>query len=567
MYVVSMINDGIPTIIHGPGTSNLKISDAQITKEVNKFDSFTFTVYSDNPGFDLVVPFSTLIKVQNVKNGEFVFEGRVISPSPAMDSVGIVSKEVTCEGLMGYLCDSCQFYAEEQYYGDSDTQTGLQLYLQTLLNRHNEAVEEDKRISLGSVTLQTFDTTNGVTKSISRGSTWDNINDKLIDVFGGEMRVRRDEDGVLRLDYEERLGVTRATRIQIARNLIESSQEPDPSEVITRLYPYGCKLTETVIDADGNEVEQETERRLGIETVNDNLPYIDDVVGIRTYGIIEGYQEWDDITIPSNLLAKAQEFLGENNRVPMSTSISAVDLSLLGIDPDSFKIHDWYPVYNPLIGLDETLEIVKQTIDVNEPQNSTFDLGETAYTLSGDIAGGNLPGEYYEFVSTTNTNTTNINNRITTTNASIKVFEDRINSIVSETNTITGDINEIYTQLTNLEQTPDSWTYEFVTQLQQEIQNVDGTYGTIYSEQLKYIKFIDGEIWLGRDPDPGQDDFKVVISNERIRFLQNNIEVAYISNESLSITDATITNALNLGNFMFVPRTNGNLTLRYIGED
>lgn len=566
MYVVTLINDGVPVVIHYSGTSPIKVSDAQIVKEVNKFDSFSFTIYPENPGFNEINPFSTLVKVQNIRTGEVEFDGRVISPSPAMDSDGIVSREVTCEGLMGYLCDSFQYYVEEQHYGDSASQTGLQLYIQTLLNRHNQAVEEQKRVYMGNVTLQTFDTSSGVTKSISRGSTWDNISDKLIDVFGGEMRVRRGDDDKLYLDYAEKLGTTRATRIRIAQNLQESSQEADPTEVITRLYPYGCKLTVTTTDDEGNEVEEETEERLTIESVNNNIPYIDDIVAIQRYGIIEGYQEWDDITQPANLLAKAQDWLGENNQLPVSTSITAVDLSLLGIDADSFKIHDSYPVYNPLIGLDMTLEIVKQTIDVNEPENSTFDLGEVSYTLSADIAGGNLPGEYYEFVSKTETGITNVNNSVKVTNASIKVYEDRINQTVQEINTVNNELTTIKTQMTELEQTPDSWTFNFVTQLEQYVNNLDAEFNTNYSEQLKYIKFIDGEIWLGRDPDPGQDDFKVVISNERIRFLQNNVEVAYISNESLQITDATVLNSLTLGNFKFIPRANGNLTLRYMGE-
>lgn len=566
MYAISLINDGIPIIIHRPGTSDIKVYDAKITREVNKFDSLTFTIYPGNPGFDHMTPFSTTVIVENLRSREVEFEGRVISPAPSMDSAGIVSIDVTCEGLMGFLCDSFQKYTEEAHYSDFATKTGLQSYIETLLDRHNAVVEEAKRIYPGSITLQTFDTSSGVTKSISRGSTWDNISSKLLDVFGGEMRVYRGNDSLLYLDYAESLGTTRSTQLRVARNLQESSQEADPTGVVTRLYPYGCKLSRESVDADGNAFEEETEERLGVEDVNDGSPYIEDPVALARYGVIEGYQEWDDITQPVNLLTKAREWLGENNKLTLTTSIRAVDLSLLGYDADSFKIHDSYPVYNPLIGLDETLEIVKQVIDINEPQNSTIDLGDVSYTLSAGIAGGNMPDEYYEFVSQTNTNITNVSNSTRVNSASLKVFEDRINSTATQVTIINDGMSTISTKLTELEQTPDSWTYNFVTSLESQLANLDSTYSTNYSEQLKYIKFIDGEIWLGRDADEGQDDFKVVISNERIRFLQNNTEVAYISNQSLSITDATVMNRLNLGIFTFVPRKNGNLTLRYMGD-
>ena len=50
------------------------------------------------------------------------------------------------------------------------------------------------------------------------------------------------------------------------------------------------------------------------------------------------------------------------------------------------------------------------------------------------------------------------------------------------------------------------------------------------------------------------------ISNERISFMDGESEVAYISNGKLYITDGEFLNSLQLGNFVFEPRTNGNLS-------
>lgn len=121
------------------------------------------------------------------------------------------------------------------------------------------------------------------------------------------------------------------------------------------------------------------------------------------------------------------------------------------------------------------------------------------------------------------------------------------------------------TRITELLQTAAGFEFNF-QELTETITQLGDQTSTEYSERLKYIKFIDGEIWLGRDPDPGQDDFKVVIGNQKISFLQNNIEVAYISNDRLYITNARITTRLEIGNFAFFPRSNGNMTLRYIGD-
>ena len=110
--------------------------------------------------------------------------------------------------------------------------------------------------------------------------------------------------------------------------------------------------------------------------------------------------------------------------------------------------------------------------------------------------------------------------------------------------------------------------FEFNFQtIQESVTEINNQITTEYSERLKYIKFIDGEIWLGRDPEPNEDDFKLVVTNQRIRFLQNNVEVAYISDQKLYINNATITNRLDLGLFAFFPRSNGNLTLRFFGDE
>ena len=58
--------------------------------------------------------------------------------------------------------------------------------------------------------------------------------------------------------------------------------------------------------------------------------------------------------------------------------------------------------------------------------------------------------------------------------------------------------------------------------------------------------------------------FKVQITNEEIRFVENDIPVAYVNNEVLKITDAEITNSLRIGNYLFKQRPSGNLGISYV---
>lgn len=558
MYSVTAINDGARVVIHDPTTSQVKLDEAVISRERNKFDSLKFTIYPDNPGWDMLRPFATTVEVVDHITGRTVFDGRVLMPVPEMDEDGAVSKTVTCEGVSAYLCDSFTPYEEERHWPDEGDVSGLRSYISHLLDIHNGSVEEHKRIRAGEITLKTFGTTGSVTKGVSRGTTWGNIEDKLLKVFGGEIRVRRGGDGLLYLDYAERLGKTRATRIEVARNMVSGSSEINPENVITRLYPHGAKLKQTVTDDSGNTSEVETEQRVGIESVNDGVSYIDDAVAIKQYGVIEGFELWDDVTQPENLLTKAREWLGHNNAMPVSHSFSAYDLSTLGIDPDGFELLDSYPCYNPLIGIDDTLEIVRQSINITSPEESTFDMGKTAYMLTSDIVSNDqLQSQIEQLKSDTKTQVVNVGNAVKDNSASFQIEADRIVQTVSQQ---IQDANQNIQDVAEMVQGWDGWEFNF-EQIRQSVDEL----GTAYGTQLKYIHFKDAEIWLGKEPEPTENDFKVVIGNERIRFLQNNVEVAYISNSRLYITDARVTNRLEIGNFAFFPRENGNMTLRYIG--
>lgn len=77
----------------------------------------------------------------------------------------------------------------------------------------------------------------------------------------------------------------------------------------------------------------------------------------------------------------------------------------------------------------------------------------------------------------------------------------------------------------------------------------------------KYIRFKNGKIEIGEINSP----FKSIQEKNKIRFLYNNVEVAYFSNEKLYVTDGEFLNSLILGNFGFFPRQNGNLSFKKVG--
>lgn len=357
MFIVTITNGAENTIIHSDGTD--RISGGKVAKSINAVDSFSFTIYPNNVGYDFLKPLTTAVKVYDENTGKDIFIGRVLKCPDSMDERGLICRKVTCEGRLGWLYDSVQPYVEYKM-------VGISTVLSSFLSKHNAQVGADKRIELGQVTVTA---SNNYTYTANWDKTMDVIADKLIGKFGGEIQLR-DKDGKVYLDYLENIGHGTDTTIELAVNLKTISREVDETAVITRLYPLGAKLTDS-------------EKRLTIGTVNGGKDYIEDSSLIAKYGVISGPQIWDDITLASNLLSKGKEYLKSVNRAKVQYQITALDLSRIDKHIEQFELGCWYRVKNSLMGIDEDLRIVGISIDLDNPQASQLTFGDRFETLSG----------------------------------------------------------------------------------------------------------------------------------------------------------------------------------------
>lgn len=357
MFIVTITNGAENTIIHSDGTD--RISGGKIAKAINAVDSFSFTIYPNNAGYDLLKPLTTSVKVYDESTDKDIFIGRVLKCPDSMDERGLICRKVTCEGRLGWLYDSVQPYVEYKM-------VGISTVLSSFLSKHNAQVGADKRIELGQVTVTA---SNNYTYTANWDKTMNVIADKLIGKFGGEIQLR-DKDGKVYLDYLENIGHGTDTTIELAVNLKTISREVDETAVITRLYPLGAKLTDS-------------EKRLTIGAVNGGKDYIEDSSLIAKYGVISGPQIWDDITLASNLLSKGKEYLKSVNRAKVQYQITALDLSRIDRHIEQFELGCWYRVKNSLMGIDEDLRIVGISIDLDNPQASQLTFGDQFETLSG----------------------------------------------------------------------------------------------------------------------------------------------------------------------------------------
>lgn len=357
MHTITITNGIEKTTIHSDNLD--RISGGKIVKAVNAVDSFTFTIYPDNAGYDKLKPLTTSITVTDDSTGKDVFIGRVLKCPDSMDEQGLICKSVTCEGRLGWLYDSVQPYIEYKM-------VGVQTVLASFISKHNAQVGDDKHISVGQVTVTAE---NNYTYSVNWVSTMDAISEQLVGKFGGEIQLR-DQDGKVYIDYLEHIGHGTDTKIELAVNLKTISREVDETSVITRLYPLGAKLTDS-------------EKRLTIGSVNGGKDYIEDSALVAKYGVISGTQTWDDVTQASILKTKAMAFLKSANKAKKQYKITAVDLSTIDMNFEQFELGCWYRVVNPLMGIDEDLRIIGITINLDNPEQSELTFGDKFETMTG----------------------------------------------------------------------------------------------------------------------------------------------------------------------------------------
>lgn len=558
MYIIKIYNNGIPKEIHG---ERQKLKSGKVVKGINAIDSFSFTMLPSNAGFNLLREKKTLVTVYNTNKKRYEFFGRVLYSNPSMSEDGKIQKEAVCESYFGFLCDSEQHYVEEQNW----TVTGL---LEYLITEHNSQVEGYKHFAIGEVTVE--DPNDNLYCGIQRKNTWETIKEKLLNALGGEIRFRV-VDEVIYIDYLTEIGTTKATPIKLSRNMKAITKEKDPSSFVSRLRPLGCKLTfeETVTDEEGNETTQtvETEQRLDITSVNNGLDYIIDEVAEAEYGISVRSVEWDDVNTASNLLAKGQNWLAENNKVQVKYSITQLDLSLLGLDIDDFDVYNRHPIENALLGIDDVARIVKKTIDVCEEVKSTIEVGENFKTLSDiqieqagklDTATNTIQKIEADYV----TNQI-LTSSTTTLNSLIRQSADNILMMITS-GEVTVTPTEEYRQSveTQLKLLSDEILMKFTTTTE-HITNVDGDLQTKFEELYRYISFAGGSIKLGAS----DSEITLTIANNMLNFQKNGVTFGSWDGENFYTGNIVIRlgERFQLGNFAFVPRSDESLSFLKVG--
>ena len=346
---------------------DVKLITPKLTLQVNSAGSFTCKIPPSNIGFDTVERLTTVITVK--KDGVDLWGGRIISEES--DFWG--NRSLTCEGELAYLNDTSQ--PPHEYHGLT-----VRGFLQTLINIHNTKVDSSKQFSVGVVTVT--DPNDSLYRYTNFESTMEAIKEKMIDRLGGYLLVRK-ENGVRYLDYLAEPINTCTQTIEFGKNLLDFSKSWDLTEFVTVLIPQGEHLEEHPIDSNTGEEIEALDAYVDVSSVNGGSIYVYDQQMVNTYGWIEKKVSWSDVSVPSNLLRKANEYLSDVQFDNMILELSAVDLSyMMGSTAEGLKLFDKIHCISEPHGMDRYFPLVKLEIPIDNPSDTTYTLGDNEIKTS-----------------------------------------------------------------------------------------------------------------------------------------------------------------------------------------
>ena len=288
------------------------------------------------------------------------------------------------------------------------------------------------------------------------------------------------------------------------------------------------------------------------------------------------------MTVPGNLLRKAQARLLELIQGVTSMELTIVDESDAGADIGDIHAGMYVACKSAPHGINGTYRCMGRTRDYLNPAGNTITIGASGVRLT-------------DLSTKQNGTISALEENILGQTAKIEGISDKVDDLeetVSELGDVDGlktEIRECYSEISKTSEqiqstvrdnylSKDDLTIiqqDFQTAITQASSEIRMDFTSITNEITEnvssnfalieeYIRFRGALIELGKVGNA----FTAELSNESLSFKENGQEIAYISNQSLVITNAEIRNRLSLGTaargwFDFIPRATGNLSIQW----
>ena len=375
-----------------------ELINPQVDLAVNAAGTFTFTMYPSHPCYELTDNTKSIVQIVKDGEAEPLFRGRVLSTELGFYN----EKKVICEGELAFLCDTIQ---QNYDYSEGESRKTIHELLSFFIQRHNEkaGIDNIHSFKIGIVNVTDGDNSNTDNLISAADSTflntYESIQQKLIERYGGYLYIRHEEDGNY-IDYLSSPSVTCSQKIELGENLLSFKKNIEADSLVTAVIPLGKERM------DGGEEGSGSRHNIGGWNASQSITDSKDIfqvtgkVGgtttylnclysqsaVEKYGWIEKVLIFDDVVLPGTLVRYGESHLKSMGKA-LSIELTAADLSGVNTEIDRFKIAQYVRVNSKPHNLENALYVVsKLSLNLTDPTANKICLGTETATITGQIS-------------------------------------------------------------------------------------------------------------------------------------------------------------------------------------
>lgn len=362
-----------------------RITDTKLSSKLNAASYFDFTIAPTHSLYSKLAERAEEVRIYF--NNLILFKGEITKIEEDFEG----NYSVSCTDVLDYLTATrVRPYSTVQGEQPLTCPATFDGYFQWLIDQHNSnCLDSRKRFSVGVNQGNILDKNNYIYRSSEqRPTTASEIEDKILNSAGGYLFVRYKDDlnildlyadvhdvntqiidyGVNMLDFTKTTTAESQYTAVVATGYTPNPPEGRPDAKMKPITLEGC--------ADGGTPYSSTIVKMGDRVY--------DVEAVNRYGYHEYYVSNTDITTYDGLLYYACKTLNTLLSPALTISVKAVDLALImGDKYKHLQLGQAVRIRSKPRKVDEYLMVNSIDLDLMNPGNTTFDLGASYDTLTG----------------------------------------------------------------------------------------------------------------------------------------------------------------------------------------
>lgn len=377
------------TYLYYPGDPEYVLSDIQLDLNVAEAGQLRFTIYPEHPNYSEIEFGYKHIYVY--RDNTIIFNGIISEIERGLDK----ALTVFCTGILGVLDFTIQPQCKNKGNIAGQPFT-LGEYFDDLMAIHNAHAEQNPnswyKLFVLSNYVEGYNTVIPI-RYTNYESTLECLRRDIMEPYGLYPKIDssiidfQGKEARLRLVSIENYGNLSTQKVVFSSNLLTYAEDKSFDDTFSAVIPLGKKKDNSERTTDDIPA---LEAYYNAKSANSGNEIIENAASIAKYGYKCAVVHWEDTTSASTLKSNGTSWLTYVNKPNLRVTLSAIDLSQMGVDYDAFNLGDRVPCVIPQLGFEETLPIYEMSIHPLEPEQNTITLGMEPPTLTGSASTANV---------------------------------------------------------------------------------------------------------------------------------------------------------------------------------